>query len=1131
MVERAPAQQTDRELLAEYVNGSRAAFDQLVDRYATLVYSACLRVLSDGHSAQDAAQAVFVVLMEKAGKLSARENLAGWFYRTALNCARAARKAARRRSHHEKEAAEVKRTETREGASPWSELSPQLDAAMAALPRRQREAVLLRYMCGVSQQEASRELACSPETLHTRARRGLERLRSILARRGIAAPAAALGGLLAANAISPVPPALLVSIKATAAGTAAASSSVTGIAGGAMKAMLWAKIKIVMVAICAATVLGGGGTLVVNRLAAAEPAGPLPEKLKSAPVNSWVKIEKSKTGGRLSPAFVYVPHRDRFVVAGGGVSHGVRVRHYETEELDLASGKWVNAYPKGAPASYAPEAGPTKISAGRGKEHPFKDAAGFLRLPMIWDNFGRTSRVHFSYAYDPTAKRFYLASRGKTLCYDPDTRAWKDTGAAGGTGRWGSMCFDPVNNEILAVGGMTSLPGGDRGTWVYSVAKNRWARLSVGSAGQKELGKKIRAVARECWTLLSACRNRFFMTETTAEARVKLGPKITKLQGGLKQLAAEAKDFKLTAEDLKNAAGFITVLGGKADGKLDPDALLAGQKAFEKVERAVDALGIEPLARANAAMVYDVASRKIVLFGGDGLDRHYGDTWVYDCKTRKWEQRYPKTSPAPRAGSSLVYLPKAKKLLLLGGYALGSRHSYQYHRTTYLHRPFEMWVYDTAGNDWKLLIHLPLAAKGQPGPGAPTGDKYGTWPAAARGDDVVVLFGANGRSRSTWACKVNASKVDAAATAKYGVPPRSVEFRGENTGNKISSDPAWYERGVTPDAAATAAKLKRLPTNTWVWHGPPKQPGDCGWGSTTWDPDRRQLLLWGGGHGHQKGTGVFHYSARTGLWSTSYRPEWPIEEVLGFQVGGITFRGRPNIPLHTYQAYAYDPPSGLMLYGNRAYNVAKREWESENIKLPFAFSPLKTSLETTPQGVIAWTQDRKLFRFEAKSRGWKPLAVKGGDLGKPWADGAGMCYDSKRDCLWLAPEGRFLRYDIKTGVLTKLPPRGKWALWREQVYLPESDLILLMRLFKAPDGKSKNIAYDPETGKWHWLELAFVKQGKRLEKSPAFSWDDAMLYNRHDKVAYINDISTRSANSSIWMLRLDRKTAKLEEIK
>ena len=90
--------------------------------------------------------------------------------------------------------------------------------------------------------------------------------------------------------------------------------------------------------------------------------------------------------------------------------------------------------------------------------------------------------------------------------------------------------------------------------------------------------------------------------------------------------------------------------------------------------------------------------------------------------------------------------------------------------------------------------------------------------------------------------------------------------------------------------------------------------------------------------------------------------------------------------------------------------------------------------------------------------------------------------------------------------------------------MPGADLILLMRLFPGPDGKLKNVAYDPAANRWLWLDLPFVSGGKphqfRKGRAP-FSWNAALHYDAKLGVVLLHNPVT------VWALRLDRGTAKM----
>lgn len=79
---------TDAELLAAFSGRREAdAFTLLVHRYGPLVWTVCRRVAGDGHAAEDAFQATFLVLARKAAEVRPRHSVGGWLHRTATHVA------------------------------------------------------------------------------------------------------------------------------------------------------------------------------------------------------------------------------------------------------------------------------------------------------------------------------------------------------------------------------------------------------------------------------------------------------------------------------------------------------------------------------------------------------------------------------------------------------------------------------------------------------------------------------------------------------------------------------------------------------------------------------------------------------------------------------------------------------------------------------------------------------------------------------------------------------------------------------------------------------------------------------------------------------------------------------------
>ncbi len=199
------------ELLTRYaLRQDDDAFAHLVRRYASLVHGTALRV-SGGRAdlADDAAQAVFIQLAQKASQLLPRPQLGGWLHAVACTTTLGLLRAEKRRLARESAAQALHSHEPMTPTdSPWCELAPHLDAALHALPSTDRHALVGRYLEGKSTRDLAGELQLSPDALQKRISRALGRLRQRLSRRGLALSGAALATALAQRAEATVPEAL-----------------------------------------------------------------------------------------------------------------------------------------------------------------------------------------------------------------------------------------------------------------------------------------------------------------------------------------------------------------------------------------------------------------------------------------------------------------------------------------------------------------------------------------------------------------------------------------------------------------------------------------------------------------------------------------------------------------------------------------------------------------------------------------------------------------------------------------------------------------------------------------------------------------------------------------------------------
>ena len=90
-----------------------------------------------------------------------------------------------------------------------AELGAVIDAEIARLPARYRSAVVLCHLEGLSHNQAARRLRCPVGTVESRLHRAKERLRSRLARRGLAPAVGAVAAVLERTARAAVLPQLV----------------------------------------------------------------------------------------------------------------------------------------------------------------------------------------------------------------------------------------------------------------------------------------------------------------------------------------------------------------------------------------------------------------------------------------------------------------------------------------------------------------------------------------------------------------------------------------------------------------------------------------------------------------------------------------------------------------------------------------------------------------------------------------------------------------------------------------------------------------------------------------------------------------------------------------------------------
>ena len=179
---------TDAQLLQLFLSRTNetaeAAFVALVERYGSIVHRVCVDVLGCSHEAQDAAQAVFLVLARKARSIRKPESLGPWLHGVAIRVARRAKSEAARRRAAERRKAEITRQRDTAESGPQVMDYAALHEEINRLPEKYRQPIVLFYLQGQTQPETARTLGWPLGTVQIRLHRGRERLRSRLTRRG-----------------------------------------------------------------------------------------------------------------------------------------------------------------------------------------------------------------------------------------------------------------------------------------------------------------------------------------------------------------------------------------------------------------------------------------------------------------------------------------------------------------------------------------------------------------------------------------------------------------------------------------------------------------------------------------------------------------------------------------------------------------------------------------------------------------------------------------------------------------------------------------------------------------------------------------------------------------------------------
>jgi len=179
----AMAETIEDELLVEkFSRGDESAFDRIVERYSTDVGVLANRLLGWPGEAEDVSQEVFLAAYLGLRRFRGQCSLRSWLFTITINkCRSHRRRKLLRLRTFSRATQKITPSMQTSGSNPMDvETFNRVRRAVAALPAKYREPVVLKYLEGLGADEMARILGISRNALHVRLSRARERLRQEL---------------------------------------------------------------------------------------------------------------------------------------------------------------------------------------------------------------------------------------------------------------------------------------------------------------------------------------------------------------------------------------------------------------------------------------------------------------------------------------------------------------------------------------------------------------------------------------------------------------------------------------------------------------------------------------------------------------------------------------------------------------------------------------------------------------------------------------------------------------------------------------------------------------------------------------------------------------------------------------
>jgi RNA polymerase sigma-70 factor (ECF subfamily) len=173
----------DTRLIEEYLSGDEGAVEELVEKYQKQLFAFIYRMINDLRESEDLTQQTFINAIRGMEDFRRRSSFKTWLYRIALNTCRTH---LRQNRHENAVIDDALLGSPAEALANLIEKEKRglVERGLAALPERQRLAVVLRAYDGLSCIETATVMGCSEGAAKTHYHLGVKRLREIMKEKG-----------------------------------------------------------------------------------------------------------------------------------------------------------------------------------------------------------------------------------------------------------------------------------------------------------------------------------------------------------------------------------------------------------------------------------------------------------------------------------------------------------------------------------------------------------------------------------------------------------------------------------------------------------------------------------------------------------------------------------------------------------------------------------------------------------------------------------------------------------------------------------------------------------------------------------------------------------------------------------